>query len=768
MGNKRIIYILSIIVLFGVLALALKYIDKETPEIKKQHNVSIKKQLKNINPGNAVFIGTHSNGLYVSYDGGLNFKKIYDEVFLNKQGKFIPITKVLNLNKKEYIFVTLGKGLIYTKDAGITFSFLNNGLPIKKIVVNGSLAIDIYRDITAITYDVNNKNNLVLTTKYGVYLSFNRGRKWNFYSKPPRFNNNLTSVAFSSKYGFHLYLGTAYNGLFAKQSRNGKWIRLNRGLKMTGSIVEEIGSLAIDPTDKITLYCGHNFGNRLFKLSLKKIKWQKNEKGEKTGYNVRYTRWYPVRIPFSKKRGTVELLNDIQDIQFRNIQGMYKLVLLTNHGIVLKNKESTKWKRLRINSFLSKLKSAQDINTLTVYSQGKLNYSFSNIHLLKSRWKYAIKSKYFAKAENRRGFYIQTHVAFQKKRLSRLIRYLKKCNYNMVTIDLKDDFGMVNYHSSLDIVKKIGSDKGTKINLKRFVQKMHKHGIYVVARMVVFKDPILYKYQEGKYSAYNGYTKKPWRAEFYRGKRVLRNKERWTDPFCSFVWKYNVAIAKEMEAIGVDEIQFDYIRFPTDGDNLEDIKFRFRKQGQEKKDAIESFLYLARSRLKIPISVDIYGANGWYHMGDRIGQDIEMLAMYADAICPMFYPSHFENSFLNHKPYRERPYRIYYYGTRRSLIMARYHIEIRSWLQAFKLKSNPYDRKYYGTNYVAYSILGVRHAKRTAGYTYWHSGSRYKIVPRAHKKLHRLVAGIHNTHRPGKMRKRKKKYLSYKSKRNRE
>ncbi len=763
MATKRFLYFLAVIIIFGGLALALNYIDNNmiNNNAEKFNPENEKKFASKINTDNAVLIGTHSNGLFISYDNGKNFKKILSPAFLNSRGKHVPITKILPLNKDEYIFVTLGNGLVYTKDGGRTFTPLNNGLPLKKIVVNGKLAENIYRDITAITHDTVNKNNLVVTTKYGIYFSYNRGKNWEFYSKPPRFNNNLTAAAFSTKYGFHLYLGTAYNGLFAKESKNGKWIRLNRGLKMTGSIVEEIGSLAIDPKDHISVYCGHNFGNRLYKLDKSKIKWQRDETGSKISYSLRSSRWKNVKLPFPEKRGTVEVLNDIQDVQIRYDDKIRKLILVSNHGIVHINSLTKKWQQLNVNVFLSNLSSVQDVNTFTVFSGGKLSYSFNNVHLLKSRWKFSKKSRYYEKAKAKRGFYIQTHVAFQKERLNRLIKYLKKCNYNMVTIDLKDDFGMVNYHSSLDIVKKVGSDKGTKINLKRFVKKMHEHGIYVVARMVIFKDPVLFKYKDGKYSVYNSKKEKPWRAEFYRGKKVLRNKERWTDPFAPFVWKYNVAIAKEMESMGVDEIQFDYIRFPTDGDNMEDIKFRHKKNGQQQKDAIESFLYLARTRLKSPISVDIYGANGWYHMGDRIGQDIEMLAQYTDVICPMFYPSHFENSFLNFKPYKERPYRIYYYGTRRSLIMARYHVDIRSWLQAFKIKSNPYDKKYYGTKYVAYSILGVRHADKSAGYTYWHSGSKYHIVPKAHKKLDKLVAGIYNTRKP---KKKSKKYLSYKNK----
>lgn len=744
MWKDRLFYIIGIIILFSILVISLMALKNKSVNhpITEQNNIS-----ENINLDNIIVISTERNGLFVSYDKGLNYKKVNHPLLAERNGKNVVINKILPLNKGEYIFVTKGKGLLYTKDGCQNIVELNNGIPKKKIVINGKLADNIYRDITAITHDTQNKNTIFITTKYGIYRSLNRGKTWKHYSRPPRYYNNLLTIAFSSKYGFHLYLGTAYNGLFIQEKEKGKWFRLNRGLKMTGSIVEEIGSVSIDRKNPFNVYVGHNFGNRLFKLSTKRIKKKKDQHDKLISYSVRRCRWKAVKLPFRKRNGTVQVLNDINSINIRYTNGKRSLVILTNKGIVISRNDGRSWSSLRINRFLKSFPQATDVNALNIYRNGKLDFNFNNLFLLRSRARFAVKSRYYNKARNKKGFYIQTHVAFQKKRLMRIIKYMKKCNYNMVTIDLKDDFGMVNYHSNLDIVKKVGSDKGTKINLKRFLKIMHENNIHVVARLVVFKDPTLFKYRNGKYAAYDKVKKKAWKGVVYsrRRRRNVFIKERWMDPFSNFVWKYNTAIAKELEQMGVDEIQFDYIRFPTDGDNIDNLKYRYRVKGQQKKDAIESFLYMARQRLTIPISVDIYGANGWYHMGDRIGQDVEMLSEYVDAICPMFYPSHFHVSFLNFKPYKERPYRIYYYGTLRSLTMAAYKVEIRSWLQAFRLKYNKYDRKYYGIDYLAYQILGIRDAGNNGeiGYTWWHSGTKYKKIPRAYKRSKRIRAGIH-------------------------
>ena len=760
MFNKRLLYALGFIL--TVLAFGASLWFLRGNENKTGRGFVISRNADFRGHGNfkdIVIIGTETKGVYVSYNGGVNYNKLNHPALTTPSGKNVSVKKVLPLGEGEFILVTKKHGLLYTKNAGADFVPLNNGLPKKPLVIDGALSDKYYRDITAITCDTQNKNNLFLTTKYAIYKSSNRGETWVRYSRPPGFYNNLLAIAFTSKHGFHLYLGTAYNGVFVQDEQGGKWHRIYSGLKRTGRIAEEIGSIALDPDAPHIAYVGHNFGNGILRLSEGGIKYIKDASGKIVSYSSKMRKWKLIKNPFVKKQGSVELLNDIKNIQFHKRKGNKIFAFLTSAGTVYSKDGGSSYNKIKINRFLKDFPAANDVNTLTIYSKGKVYYSFNDIHLLTSRFKYAVKSKYYNRAKGRRGYYIQTHVAFQKKRLNRLISELKKNNYNMVTIDLKDDFGMVNYHSSLDIVKKVGSDKGTKINLKRFLKTMHDNGIYVVARLVVFKDPKLFEFLNGKYAIYDQRAGKPWIGLAYSKKHGVnyKMKERWTDPFCEFVWKYNVAIAKELEENGVDEVQFDYIRFPTDGSNMKDAKYRHKRTGQQMKDAIESFLHLARRTLKVPISVDIYGANGWYHMGDRIGQDVEMLSEYVDAICPMFYPSHFSPGFLNFPPYEERPYRIYYYGTLRSLAMSYYKVEIRGWLQAFRLRHDAYDRKYYNANYVAYEILGVKHAKRNAGFTFWHSGSKYEIVLSAVKKAEALVAGIMRGERNLSFRPRKKR-----------
>lgn len=146
----------------------------------------------------------------------------------------------------------------------------------------------------------------------------------------------------------------------------------------------------------------------------------------------------------------------------------------------------------------------------------------------------------------------------------------------------------------------------------------------------------------------------------------------------------------------------------------------------DKESALISFLSYARQNIQAPIGIDIYGANGWYRSGARTGQDVELLSEYVDVICPMFYPSHFEQPFLAHAPAAERPYRIYFYGTYRNSVIARNKSVIRPWAQAFYLGVS-YDKRYYDANYVQRQIFGVRDAANH-GYMYWNNIGRYDDV----------------------------------------
>ena len=258
--------------------------------------------------------------------------------------------------------------------------------------------------------------------------------------------------------------------------------------------------------------------------------------------------------------------------------------------------------------------------------------------------------------------------------------------------------------------------------------------MHLIARIVVFKDRNLYKQKNGAYAVWDAKNNAPWLgirdfekipAENDKAEQIktIFYDEYWVDPYSEEVWEYNTAIAKELIRRGFDEIQFDYIRFPTDGRNIRDTRYRWQASGMDMESALISFLSYARKNIDAPIGIDIYGANGWYRSGTRTGQDVELMARYVDVICPMFYPSHFEQDFLAYTPIIERPYRIYFYGTYRNTVIARSQVLVRPWVQAFYLNVS-FDRRFYDKDYVLRQIFGVRDAA-DSGYMYWNNSGRY-------------------------------------------
>ena len=346
-------------------------------------------------------------------------------------------------------------------------------------------------------------------------------------------------------------------------------------------------------------------------------------------------------------------------------------------------------------------------------------------------------SKYADKALGRKAIYCPANHVTTDEGIAKYKKIILNNKLNTLVIDMKDDYGLLRYNTKDPLITEKGFVSRYSVDLEHFVSEFKKDNIYLVARIVVFKDKHLSQYGKGKYAVWNRSTNTAWvgtkgyeevtdETTGETSKKLTYYDENWVDPYCPEVWEYDVRIAQELISRGFDEIQFDYIRFPTDGKNMASAQYRWRSEGMDKESALVSFLSYARKNIDAPIGIDIYGANGWYRSGTRTGQDVELLAEYVDIICPMFYPSHFEQTFLNYKPFAERPYRIYFYGTYRNTVIGRNRIIVRPWAQAFYIGVS-YDRQYYNSNYVQQQIFGVRDSV-DRGYMYWNNIGRYDDI----------------------------------------
>jgi hypothetical protein len=194
---------------------------------------------------------------------------------------------------------------------------------------------------------------------------------------------------------------------------------------------------------------------------------------------------------------------------------------------------------------------------------------------------------------------------------------------------VKDENGEVAYHGlAPPLAKQIGSAKRYYDPVK-VAKQLHEQGIYVIGRVVSFEDPILSE-------------KRPELAIGARAGGVWRNDAglAWTNPYDKRVWNYNVEVAKSAVRAGFDEIQFDYVRFPSDGD-IESAVFAGRRP-EPMSATIARFVHYAATRLRpmgARVSVDVFGLSARRNLG--IGQSPRRLARFVDAIYPMTYPSHY-------------------------------------------------------------------------------------------------------------------------------
>jgi len=209
---------------------------------------------------------------------------------------------------------------------------------------------------------------------------------------------------------------------------------------------------------------------------------------------------------------------------------------------------------------------------------------------------------------------------------------LKAYGLNTLEVDVKDENGKIGFVSPAmpKLAREVGAAQ-PYYNVARVVQTVHKAGMYLIGRVVVMEDPTLS-------------AARPDLALLRPdGSRWLNNGGLgWVNPYDQRVWRYVVGVGKAAAKAGFDEIQFDYVRFPSDGD-LSQIVFR-HKLREPKGTTIARFLRYAGSQLHplgVRISADVFGLAATHDLG--IGQVPRRVAKYVDALYPMVYPSHFSS-----------------------------------------------------------------------------------------------------------------------------
>jgi len=229
-----------------------------------------------------------------------------------------------------------------------------------------------------------------------------------------------------------------------------------------------------------------------------------------------------------------------------------------------------------------------------------------------------------------KGIYVSAAKA-ESASFDALTELVDTTELNTMVIDIKDDFGRITYQMDSALAKETGAVTNYISDMNTLVKYLKEKEIYLIARIVAFKDPYLAEQKQDL-------------AIKNKDGSVFRdsNNDCWVNPYKKWVWEYLIDISEQAIAIGFDEIQFDYIRFEP---GMTEVDFGVEAGAKTKEEIMIEFTKYAYEQLKprgIFVSADVFGTviSSSIDAG-RVGQNYVEMSKYLDYICPMIYPSHF-------------------------------------------------------------------------------------------------------------------------------
>jgi hypothetical protein len=309
-----------------------------------------------------------------------------------------------------------------------------------------------------------------------------------------------------------------------------------------------------------------------------------------------------------------------------------------------------------------------------------------------------------------RGVYIPFGLLYSHQRTLAVLDMIADTELNAVVVDVKGDRGRLAYASTLPLAMELGVFAPGVMDIHEFLDICRRRDIYTIARLVVFKDdPLAHGKQELA-------VKQADDTVWLDGEKLG-----WANPFREEVWDYNIDIAREVAQLGFDEVQLDYVRFPSDGD-LDKITYEEEDTPETKATAIRTFMARMREALEphdVFLSADVFGLTLVVdpESGMGIGQRVIDIAPYVDYLCPMVYPSTFITGNLGLANPMLHPYEVVAESLRQGMTLT--STRIRPWLQAYSL---------YGVIYGLEQQRAQRRAAemmRASGWTFWNASGRY-------------------------------------------
>ena len=304
-----------------------------------------------------------------------------------------------------------------------------------------------------------------------------------------------------------------------------------------------------------------------------------------------------------------------------------------------------------------------------------------------------------------KGIYVSAYIASTPSRMNELLTWVEETELNGMVIDVKDDRGKIPWRTEVALAKNYNSYDTRLKDIENLIVRMDEGGIYPIARLVAFKDPALAEARPDL--AVKSSAGGIWRDRTGAG---------WLDPHNWINWQYMVDVAKEAAAKGFKEIQFDYVRFPSDG-SLSLIRYD-HATGQPRAEVIRDFLAFAKSELEplgIRVSADVFGLVTVSKTNDMgIGQILEHVYSSVDVVSPMLYPEHYAAGTFGIPDPDKEPYLTVLKSLQAAAARLEEHpnrenIYMRPWLQDFSLRHR------YGATEIQAQIQAVY----DAGFEEW-------------------------------------------------
>jgi hypothetical protein len=302
-----------------------------------------------------------------------------------------------------------------------------------------------------------------------------------------------------------------------------------------------------------------------------------------------------------------------------------------------------------------------------------------------------------------RGLHIGANVFADEAEWQAMLRVAEETVVNSFVIDVKDESGRVYYNSQVPLAREVGAVLPL-FDLDDVIADMDAIDLYVIARIVTFQDPVVARAQIGMAVLdAEGY------AYQKRGQYFL-------DPSDPDARNYGLDLAEEVCRAGVDEIQFDYVRYP-DG-FPESAQFDEPASQVNRIATIGAFLEEASDRLHplgCAVAADVFGFVASINYDGGIGQHFAALSGSVDVLSPMVYPSHYSTGWFGYDVPNDNPGGVVGGALDDSAARIDGPAVVRPWLQDF----------YYDASQVRAQIDEAE--SRAMGWMLWNALSNFQL-----------------------------------------